>query len=97
MSWFDAASEDWTDAAVSPQLRRNVDVMGADAKRWLDSVPDLAAAAAAAWDLDVGAPISNEGHVSIVLATRTTDGTEAILKLSLPDEESRPESAALRR
>lgn len=97
MSWFDDAGEGWTAAAVSPQLRRNVDEMGPDAKRWLDSVPELVAAVADTWDLDVGAPVSNEGHVSVVLAARTADGTDAILKLSLPDEESRPESAALRR
>lgn len=97
MSWFDEAGEDWTAAALSPQLRRNVEVMGPDAERWLDSVPDLVAAAADAWGLEVGAPVSNEGHVSIVLAARTAGGTDAILKLSLPDEESRPESAALRR
>lgn len=97
MSWFDEAGGDWAALAVSPQLRRNVERMGPDARRWLDRVPDLAAATAHAWGLEVGAPVSNEGHVSVVLAAKTADGTDAILKLSLPEEESRPEGAALQR
>lgn len=80
---------------VSPCLRRTVDELGADAQEWLRSVPTLVADVASAWRLVVEPALVPEGCTAIVLPVTTGDGVSAILKLSVPHEESRFEGEAL--
>lgn len=61
---------------------------------WLASLPRLAHECAERWDLVLGRPLPG-GHVSLTLAATRSDGTPAVLKLRLPDEESRFEPDAL--
>ena len=97
MSWIDEAGDDWTAAAVSPQLWQNIAEMGPDAERWLDSVPERVATIENAWGLEVGPPVSAEGHVSVAFEARTANGVDAVLKVTVPHDEAETEAAALQR
>lgn len=82
---------------ASPALRRTVAELGPEAERWLAGVPALVAEIATAWDLDVGPALAHEGAASIVLPATTDQGVPAVLKLSVPHDESRHEADALAR
>lgn len=86
---------DWDGLTVSPGLRRTVTELGPEAERWLESVPALVAEFSTAWQLDVGRPLSHEGCASIMLPAVTEQGVSAVLKLSVPHDESRHEADAL--
>ena len=80
---------------VSPALRRTVDELGVEAERWLRGVPALVAELSAAWNLEVGRALEHGGCASIILPMTTDRGVAAVLKLSVPHDESRYEADAL--
>jgi streptomycin 6-kinase len=86
----------WLERAVSPALRRTVTDLGAGGERWLERVPALVTEVAEAWELEVGQPLAHRGCASIILPVATARGVPAVLKLSVPHEESRHEVDALR-
>ncbi len=61
---------------------------------WLASLPRLAEECAERWGLVLGRPLPG-GHVSLTLAATRQDGMPAVVKLRMPDEESRFEADAL--
>jgi streptomycin 6-kinase len=63
-------------------------------RAWLARLPSLVEECAARWDLDPGEPFRG-GNVSLTLPARRPDGSEAVLKLNYPDEESAHEADAL--
>lgn len=87
---------DWDGLAVSPALRRTVTELGPEAERWLKDVPVLVAEVSNAWKLDVGRPLTHAGCASIILPAVTRRGVAAVLKLSIPHDESRHEADALK-
>lgn len=62
---------------------------------WRERLPSVVAAAASEWDLQVGEPFT-VGQAGWAAPATLADGTEAVLKVSLPHREARGEAAALR-
>ncbi len=62
---------------------------------WRGRVPELVDHYLAEWDLRLGQPYSG-GSASYVAQVRTSDGADAVLKLSWPHREARGEATALR-
>jgi streptomycin 6-kinase len=61
---------------------------------WLESLPSLAAECAERWSLRLGEPFG-QGHVSLTVPATLSDGSQAVLKLNFPEEESAFEADAL--
>ena len=61
---------------------------------WLESLPQLAEECAERWSLRLGEPFG-QGHVSLTAPATLSDGGQAVLKLSFPEEESAYEADAL--
>lgn len=81
---------------VSPCLRRTVAELGAE--EWLRAVPTVIADVAEEWRLSIEPALVHQGCTAIVLPVLTTEhGVPAILKLSVPHEESRYEGDVLAR
>ncbi|MFG3202877.1 aminoglycoside phosphotransferase family protein [Streptomyces sp. NPDC048192] len=68
---------------------------GAAGRAFVAALPDLAAAFLGRWRLRLDGPSMN-GVSALVLPVVRADGTPAVLKLQLPDEESEGEPVALR-
>ncbi|TQK98170.1 streptomycin 6-kinase [Streptomyces puniciscabiei] len=68
---------------------------GAAGRAFVAGLPDLAAAFLDRWRLRLDGPSMN-GVSALVLPVTRADGTRAVLKLQLPDEESEGEPVALR-
>jgi streptomycin 6-kinase len=68
---------------------------GADGQAWLAALPEIVHRLAQEWRLAIGAPFAG-GSASLVLEVAREDGTEAVLKVPLLDDESRSEPDALR-
>lgn len=68
------------DEAVRQKL---ISRFGSEVESWFDTLPDVLAALAATWRIDLGAPIPR-GSMSVVLRCRTEDHRPAVLKIS-PD------------
>src|SRR5215218_608754 len=67
---------------------------GASWAAWVDSLRGLATALLEDWALTEDG-IAQHGYTALVLPVRTSDGVEAMLKISFPDEESEHEHLAL--
>jgi streptomycin 6-kinase len=61
---------------------------------WLEQLPQVVAAAVEQWSLQLGEPFP-DAHISFVAPAVHADGTDAVLKVNFPDEESRHEADAL--
>jgi streptomycin 6-kinase len=61
---------------------------------WLESLPRLAAECAEQWSLRLGEPF-RDGKVSFTLPATLADGSEAVLKVNFPEDESAREADAL--
>jgi streptomycin 6-kinase len=68
------------DEAVRQKL---ISRFGIEVESWFDALPDVLAALAATWHIDLGAPIPR-GSMSVVLRCRTEHHRPAVLKIS-PD------------
>lgn len=75
---------------VSPALRRTVSELGPEAERWLGRVPALVAEIAATWKLEVDPVLVHGGCASVILPVTTDRDVPAVLKLSVPHDESKP-------
>jgi streptomycin 6-kinase len=82
---------------IPPQLDANIRSWhGRKGSDWLEALPAAVARLAAGWGLTVGEPFGDDGAVSWVAPATTAGGSEAVLKLFLPDLENRHEADALR-
>ncbi|GAA2574754.1 aminoglycoside phosphotransferase family protein [Actinomadura fulvescens] len=68
---------------------------GETGRAWVASLPQVAADLLEDWSLTITGP-SMHGAASLVLPVRTSDGTPAVLKLGIVDDETESEPAALR-
>lgn len=80
---------------ISPCLRRTVTELGAE--EWLRTMPSLITDIVEAWRLAVEPVLDHEGCTAVVNPVTTAHGVPAILKLSVPHEESRYEGDVLSR
>lgn len=69
--------------------------MSVSEAEWRSCLPGLVDRYVEEWELRLGAPYTG-GSASYVAPARTSDGRDAVLKLSLPHREARGEAAALR-
>jgi streptomycin 6-kinase len=69
---------------------------GAAGTRWLADLPRRIVALEQAWDLRVGPPFDQDGAVSWVAPVDLRDGSEAVLKITFPQDDPRFEAEALR-
>lgn len=76
--------------------RRIAGAFGEAGSRWLARLPDLLAELAAGWDLALQPPFPDLTY-NYVAPVRWGDGTEAVLKVGVPNPELRTEAEALRR
>src|SRR3954452_24882848 len=82
---------------IPPQLDENIRSWhGQEGSDWLAALRAAVAGLADRWRLTVGQPFGDDGAVSWVAPATTTGGSEAVLKLFLPDLENRHEADALR-
>lgn len=76
--------------------QRALDWYGDRGREWVDELPATVARLAVAWDLrPAGAPFTG-GMTAYVLPLDRADGTSAVLKIDLRDEENDSEPTALR-
>lgn len=66
----------------------------ATAPAWIEKLPAIVDACVERWDLMPGRPFE-DGYASLVLPVTRADGSEAVLKINIPDVESEQEHAAL--
>lgn len=66
-----------------------------EGRRWLESLPDLLDTAAERWDLTIGLPFRG-GSAAWAGPVHRADGTEVVLKVTLPHREARFEGEGLR-
>jgi streptomycin 6-kinase len=78
----------------APFIRNIRNSFGAEGERWLANLPDLLNQAARRWDLSLGEPFLLS--YNYVCAATRADGTEAVLKIGVPNRELKSEMAALR-
>lgn len=62
----------------------------------MSALPSLLDAAIDRWDLDLGEPFRNGSAAWVAPVIRRMDGTEAVLKITLPHREARHEGEGLR-
>ncbi|WP_051703974.1 aminoglycoside phosphotransferase family protein [Glycomyces sp. NRRL B-16210] len=78
-------------------LRQNLlDWYGDQGRHWLDTLPATLTRLAETWDLRTGGEPFTGGTTAYALPLHRSDGTPAVLKLDLLDEENRSEPTALR-
>lgn len=69
---------------------------GAHGERWLAALPGQIAALEREWSVETIAQLGNAGECAWLGVVRRHDGTDAILKISVPHAEARHEGDALR-
>lgn len=75
-------------------VRHTLEAFGAAGEAWLRDLRPLVAELARRWELTLGSPF--ELSYNYVAAARRADGTEAVLKIGVPNDERAREIAALR-
>jgi streptomycin 6-kinase len=65
-------------------VREKAAQLGDAGAAWLSDLPDLIADLERRWSITIGEPL-NGGTAAYVARTRTADGNDAVVKLSLPD------------
>ncbi|SDS29086.1 streptomycin 6-kinase [Friedmanniella luteola] len=81
---------------LQPLTRARVASLGAEGRAWQDALPAVLTALAEQWSLTLGRPVPG-GSSSYVVAVRTADGADAVVKVALPDPALDAQAATLRR
>jgi streptomycin 6-kinase len=81
---------------VPPRVQATAAGLGVEGTRWLESLPARVAELERAWSLTAQQALDADGSVSWVAPVQLADGSEAILKISIPHPEARHEADALR-
>ena len=81
---------------VPQRVRETAAGFGAAGALWLEELPARIAAIEEAWSLTAGRVFDTDGQVSWVAPVRLAEGSEAVLKISIPHPEARREADALR-
>ena len=69
---------------LPPVVREKAAQLGDAGAVWLSGLPALIEDLERRWSVTIGEPL-NGGTASYVARTRTADGTDAVIKLSVPD------------
>jgi streptomycin 6-kinase len=77
-------------------LQRYIDQFGDVGTQWLANLPSRIAELEQEWGFRVGPAFDHSGAVSWVAPVDLADGSEAVIKIGLPQDESRFEAQALR-
>lgn len=85
-----------TPIRLQPLTRAKVASLGAAGTEWEASLPGLLVDRARAWSLTIGKPLTG-GSASYVVRVTTEHGEPAVLKLSIPDEQTGRQVETLRR
>jgi streptomycin 6-kinase len=80
---------------VPARLRESASAWGEAGTRWLENLPARVAELEQAWSLTAGRPFDADTN-AWVAPVRLADGSEAMLKIGLPDIETLHEAAGLR-
>ncbi|MGX1807416.1 aminoglycoside phosphotransferase family protein [Nocardia sp. NPDC055321] len=81
---------------LPPDVAENIaEVFDERGRRWLAELPDAVAARCAAWDLEITGAAFGGGTHSFVAPVKRADGSEAVLKIPVVDEENVGEPAGL--
>ena len=75
-------------------VRMNLDAGGEAGRTWLEALPGMVAELRERWSLRLGPPLEG-GCVAYVAPAAAADGTAAVLKVSLVDDQTRNEPDAL--
>ena len=81
---------------IPARVRETAATFGAEGTRWLADLPARVAELEQAWSLTAGPAFDTDGQVSWVAPVLPQDGSEAVLKISIPHPEARREADALR-
>jgi streptomycin 6-kinase len=81
---------------IPARVRDTASGFGAEGLRWLEDLPSRVAELEQAWLLTAGPAFDTDGQVSWVAPVHLADGSEAVLKISIPHPEARREADALR-
>jgi streptomycin 6-kinase len=81
---------------VPTRVQETASGFGAEGALWLDTLPARVAELEQAWSLSVQRAFDVDGYVSWVAPVQMDDGSEAVLKISIPHREARHEAEALR-
>ncbi len=81
---------------LQPLTRARVASLGEPGRAWQAGLPAVLAALAAQWSLTLGRPVPG-GSSSYVVAARTADGADAVLKVAVPDPAFPAQAATLDR
>jgi Aminoglycoside/hydroxyurea antibiotic resistance kinase len=84
------------DLFIPPDLREASMWWDWEGQEWLRRLPELVARYERQWAIRVGRAFSPGGKAAFVAPAVRSDGSPAVLKLSLPDPAMRHEAAALR-
>jgi hypothetical protein len=72
------------EVVVPLAVREKAAQLGDAGAAWLSGLPDLIADLERRWSITIGEPL-NGGTAAYVARTRTADGSDAVVKLSVPD------------
>src|SRR5437588_3831992 len=81
---------------VPTRVRETAAGFGAEGTRWLEDLPARVAELEQAWSLTAGPAFDTDGQVSWAAPVQIADGSDAVLKISIPHPEARREADALR-
>ena len=77
-------------------LQQHIVTFGEEGTQWLARLPLLIAELERVWDFHAGPAFNHGGAVSWVAPVKCGDGSEAVLKIGIPQDEARFEAQALR-
>ncbi|GAA3578454.1 hypothetical protein GCM10022197_39840 [Microlunatus spumicola] len=80
---------------LQPLVRARVATLGDVGRAWADGLPDVLAGLCARWALRLGRAVPG-GSASYLTTVLRADGTDAVLKVALPDEDVAGHHAVLR-
>jgi streptomycin 6-kinase len=81
---------------VPSRVRETAAGFGAEGTRWLEDLPARVAELERAWSFTAQQAFDTDGYVSWVGPVQLHDGSDAVLKISIPHREARHEAEALR-
>jgi len=84
------------DVFIPAFLQQHILQFGAEGAHWLAHLPRRIVELEQEWDFRVGPAFDHGGAVSWVAPVERSDGSEAVLKIGLPQDEARFEAQALR-
>jgi streptomycin 6-kinase len=83
------------DVRLQPLVRARVAALGLPGRRWAEALPGVLNELCVRWSLRLGRPLPG-GSASYLVRVVRADGTDAVLKVAFPEEDSAGHAASLR-